>query len=162
MGRQTNSAGEFPSDLLVDLGDRGGRGVRLRLEEALRSGIQAGRLMPGAPLPPTRVLAAELGISRSVVVEAYANLRTDGYLEARTGAGTRVRPEAGSGRSTTDGRGRARSRAGRWFDLCGALTRRTAPRRSGSWPAFPTPPCSPARVGFVTTGPRSPACPTRS
>ena len=115
MGRQTNSAGEFPSDLLVDLGDRGGRGVRLRLEEALRSGIQAGRLMPGAPLPPTRLLAAELGISRSVVVEAYANLRTDGYLEARTGAGTRVRPEAGSGRSTTDGRARARSRAGRWF-----------------------------------------------
>jgi len=115
VGRQTNSAGEFPSDLLVDLGDGGGRGVRLRLEEALRSGIQAGRLMPGVPVPPTRVLAAELGISRSVVVEAYANLRTDGYLEARIGAGTRVRPEAGSGRSTTDGRVRTRARAGRWF-----------------------------------------------
>ena len=44
-------------------------------------------------LPPTRVLAAELGIARSVVVEAYANLAADGYLEARQGSGTRVRPE---------------------------------------------------------------------
>jgi GntR family transcriptional regulator / MocR family aminotransferase len=116
VGRQTNSASEFPSDLLVDIGDGGGSGMRLRLEEALRSGIQAGRLIPGAALPPTRVLAAELGISRSVVVEAYANLRTDGYLEARIGSGTRVRPEAASGRPTTEGRGRApRARAGRWF-----------------------------------------------
>jgi GntR family transcriptional regulator/MocR family aminotransferase len=40
------------------------------------------------------VLAAELGISRSVVVETYANLTADGYLEARQGAGTRVRLDA--------------------------------------------------------------------
>src|ERR687888_239023 len=55
-------------------------------------GFQSGRLIPGAALPPTRVLAAELGISRMAVVDAYANLKTDGYLEARVGAGTRVRP----------------------------------------------------------------------
>ena len=92
MATQTNSGDGFPSDLLVDVHDGSGRGIRQRLEEALRSGIQSGRLIPGAALPPTRVLAAELGISRTAVVDAYANLKTDGYLEARVGAGTRVRP----------------------------------------------------------------------
>lgn len=87
---QTNSDHEFPSDLLVDISGRDGSGIRTRLEEGLRAGIQSGRLAPGTPLPPTRLLAAELGISRAVIVEAYANLKMDGYLEARTGVGTRV------------------------------------------------------------------------
>ena len=50
---------------------------------ACAAAIQERRLVAGAALPPTRVLAAELGVSRSVVVEAYANLAADGYLEAR-------------------------------------------------------------------------------
>ncbi len=69
-----------------------GRGVREQLEHGLRTAIQDGRLRPGASLPATRVLASELGISRSVVVEAYGNLTADGYLDARQGSGTRVRP----------------------------------------------------------------------
>jgi GntR family transcriptional regulator / MocR family aminotransferase len=84
----------FPSDVLVDLRAENGRGLRQRLEHGLRSAIQDRRLVAGAALPPTRVLAVELGISRSVVVEAYGNLAADGYLEARQGAGTRVRADA--------------------------------------------------------------------
>jgi GntR family transcriptional regulator / MocR family aminotransferase len=83
----------FPSDLLLDLHAARGRGLRERLEHGLRSAIQEQRLLPGATLPPTRLLATELGISRSVVVEAYDNLAADGYLEARQGSGTRVRPD---------------------------------------------------------------------
>jgi GntR family transcriptional regulator / MocR family aminotransferase len=91
---QTNRAADgFPSDLLVDLRTEQGGGLRARLEHGLRAAIQRRRLAAGTPLPPTRVLAAELGISRSVVVEAYANLAADGYVEARQGAGTRVRPD---------------------------------------------------------------------
>jgi GntR family transcriptional regulator/MocR family aminotransferase len=91
---QTNRAPEgFPSDLLVDLRAADGGGLRERLEHGLRAAIQRRRLAAGTLLPPTRVLAAELGISRSVVVEAYANLAADGYVEARQGAGTRVRPD---------------------------------------------------------------------
>ena len=91
---QTNSQGDgFPSDLLVDLRGSNGRGLRERLEHGLRAAIQDRRLIGGTALPPTRVLAAELGISRSVVVSAYANLTADGYLEARQGAGTRVRAD---------------------------------------------------------------------
>jgi GntR family transcriptional regulator/MocR family aminotransferase len=93
MTKQTNSDDGFPSDLLVDVRNGEGRGIRERLEAALRGGIQTGQLVPGAALPPTRVLAAELAISRSVVVEAYGNLAADGYLEARPGAGTNVRTD---------------------------------------------------------------------
>jgi GntR family transcriptional regulator/MocR family aminotransferase len=90
--QQTNPRWQgFPSDVLVDLRPQHGRGLRERLEHGLRAAIQSRRLVAGTTLPPTRVLAAELGISRSVVVAAYANLSADGYLEARQGAGTRVR-----------------------------------------------------------------------
>ena len=95
MREQTNVGEDgFPSDVLVDLRPADGRGLRERLEHGLRSAIQDRRLVAGTPLPPTRVLASELGISRSVVVAAYANLTADGYLEARQGAGTRVRLDA--------------------------------------------------------------------
>jgi GntR family transcriptional regulator/MocR family aminotransferase len=58
--------------------------------DALRGAIADGRLHAGAPLPATRVLAGDLGISRGVVVEAYLRLREEGLVSARPGAGTRV------------------------------------------------------------------------
>src|SRR6266511_3917257 len=92
--KQTNSDDDgFPGDVLVDLRHDQNRPLRERLEHALRSAIQQQLLAAGTALPPTRVLAAELGISRSVVVEAYRNLTADGYLETRLGAWTRVRPQ---------------------------------------------------------------------
>ena len=92
--KQTNSDDDgFPGDVLVDLRHDQDRPLRERLEHALRSAIQQQLLAAGTALPPTRVLAAELGISRSVVVEAYRNLTADGYLETRLGAWTRVRPQ---------------------------------------------------------------------
>jgi GntR family transcriptional regulator/MocR family aminotransferase len=93
--KQTNTAGSaYPADLLVDLSRAPQRGLHQTLERALRDQIHAGRLTAGAPLPPSRTLAAELGVSRSVVVHAYANLVADGYLQARQGDGTRVRADA--------------------------------------------------------------------
>src|SRR4051812_23087932 len=99
MSKQANSETHgFPSDVLVDLRSADGRGLRERLEHGLRTAIQGRRLVPGTTLPPTRVLACELGVSRSVVVEAYSALTADGYLEARQGAGTRVRLDLQDGR----------------------------------------------------------------
>jgi GntR family transcriptional regulator/MocR family aminotransferase len=95
MPSDTNLQEGFPADLLVELDGDGGRGSRQRLESALRAAIQAERLMPGTRLPPTRTLAAELGISRSAVVAAYGNLTHDGYLEATVGSGTRVSERLG-------------------------------------------------------------------
>jgi GntR family transcriptional regulator/MocR family aminotransferase len=41
-------------------------------------------------VPSTRQLAAESGVSRNTVLEAYAQLQSEGYLEARRGSATRV------------------------------------------------------------------------
>ncbi len=67
-----------------------GAPLRRQLERQLRDAVRSGRLRVGAPLPPSRVLAQELGVSRGVVVEAYSQLTAEGYLAARPGAGTVV------------------------------------------------------------------------
>ncbi len=65
------------------------------LAAALRADIGAGRLRPGDRLPPSRVLAEELALSRWVVTEAYAQLMAEGYLTARVGSGTLVAAPGG-------------------------------------------------------------------
>lgn len=63
---------------------------RAGLERELRERIRSRRLAPGTRLPASRVLAGELGVSRGVVVDAYAQLVAEGYLVARQGSGTEV------------------------------------------------------------------------
>jgi GntR family transcriptional regulator / MocR family aminotransferase len=75
-------------DLQIDLVP--GSPLRHQLEEALRDAIRSGRLLAGSLLPPSRVLAEELGVSRGVVVDSYAQLVAEGYLAAKRGSGTRV------------------------------------------------------------------------
>lgn len=76
--------------LLVEL-DRGDDApLHEQIERSIREGIRAGRLPAGSRLPSTRSLAAELGISRGVVSEAYGQLAAEGYLLAGQGAPTRV------------------------------------------------------------------------
>jgi GntR family transcriptional regulator/MocR family aminotransferase len=81
--------------LLVDIGGapRGHWGSEL--EAGLRTAIRSGRLRPGARLPSTRALAADLGVSRSVVVQAFEQLAAEGYLTTRAGAVARVSDLAG-------------------------------------------------------------------
>jgi len=74
----------------LDLEFRRGVPYRRQLEHALRLAIRSGRLQPDTQLPPSRVLAEQLGISRGVVVDSYAQLIAEGYLWARQGSGTRV------------------------------------------------------------------------
>ena len=72
-----------------------GHRVRAGLEAALREAVQTGRLAPGTRLPASRTLAADLGIARNTVAEAYAQLGAEGWLTARQGSGTRVASTAG-------------------------------------------------------------------
>ncbi|NBE52503.1 GntR family transcriptional regulator, partial [Streptomyces boluensis] len=51
------------------------------LARRLRQAIADGRLAVGSRLPATRVLAAELRVSRGVVTEAYRRLTEDGHVE---------------------------------------------------------------------------------
>jgi GntR family transcriptional regulator / MocR family aminotransferase len=85
---QTNSP--IASQLLVDLERGGGVSLHRQVELTLRQGIRSGRLAAGTALPPTRTLAAELGVSRGVVVEAYSQLVAEGYLTSRSGGYTHV------------------------------------------------------------------------
>jgi GntR family transcriptional regulator / MocR family aminotransferase len=60
------------------------------LEDALRAAIRDGRLPSGTRLPASRALAADLGIARNTVADAFGQLVAEGWLSARTGAGTWV------------------------------------------------------------------------
>lgn len=77
-------------DLLVSVRRGGRRPLSAQLEDQLREDVACGRLRPGELLPSQRSLAAELGVSRGVVVEAYAQLIAEGVLEAGQGRTTRV------------------------------------------------------------------------
>ena len=60
--------------------------LRAQLEGQLRDAVGSGRLAGGVRLPSTRALAAELGVSRGVVVDAYGQLVAEGYLAVRRGS----------------------------------------------------------------------------
>jgi DNA-binding transcriptional MocR family regulator len=83
----------MPNRLQTQLGDWSSRqGPLYRcLADALRAGIERGEIEPGAKLPPERVLARQLAVSRTTVVQAYDVLRGDEWLESRQGSGTWVR-----------------------------------------------------------------------
>jgi GntR family transcriptional regulator/MocR family aminotransferase len=61
-----------------------------QLYRGLRRAILDGLLPPEGRLPSSRQLARDLGLSRNVVVEAFQQLGSEGYLDARTGSGTYV------------------------------------------------------------------------
>ncbi|USQ87694.1 PLP-dependent aminotransferase family protein [Streptomyces phaeoluteigriseus] len=83
-----NSAERIGADLHLELSGPGGR--RAALIRALREAVRGGRLAPGTRLPPYRSLAADLGVARNTVADAYAELVAEGWLTARQGSGTRV------------------------------------------------------------------------
>ena len=56
----------------------------------LRAAILDGRLRPGSRLPATRDLAAAYRLSRSTIVTAFEQLKSEGYVEGRSGSGTYV------------------------------------------------------------------------
>jgi GntR family transcriptional regulator / MocR family aminotransferase len=91
-------------DTLLNLSATRPGPLNRKLASAIRSAIREGRLSRGAVLPPSRMLADDLGISRWTVTQAYGQLVTEGYLTARTGSATRVRwspePDDDQGRAT--------------------------------------------------------------
>jgi GntR family transcriptional regulator/MocR family aminotransferase len=87
-GSRTNS--HLAGDLLVELRRDGGIPLHQQVEASIRDGIRSGRLRLGSSLPPTRTIAADLGVSRGVIVEAYQQLTAEGYLISRTGGYTQI------------------------------------------------------------------------
>ncbi|MER7829092.1 PLP-dependent aminotransferase family protein [Streptomyces sp. NPDC095602] len=81
----------FGADLHLEIR---GPALRAGLMDALRDAVRTGRLAPGTRLPSSRTLAADLGVARNTVADAYAELVAEGWLTARQGSGTRVAPRA--------------------------------------------------------------------
>ncbi|MFF4450058.1 PLP-dependent aminotransferase family protein [Streptomyces sp. NPDC001502] len=84
----TPGQGPGGADLHLELPDGGAR--RTALAQALRSAVRSGRLAGGTRLPPYRTLAADLGLARNAVADAYAELVAEGWFTARQGSGTQV------------------------------------------------------------------------
>jgi GntR family transcriptional regulator / MocR family aminotransferase len=77
-------------ELLVRLERGRGEGLGFQLQRELREAIRSGRVGPGERLPSSRAMARELGVSRGLVQECYAQLQAEGYLDTRVGSATRV------------------------------------------------------------------------
>lgn len=118
-----------------------GRGpLHRQLHRAIRGAVLDGRLTPGTRLPPTRTLAGELGLSRTVVVRAYERLRADGVLDSRVGSGTWVREVAhGPARTRTRQDPRTADRPpsppvlSRWAEAAGSVWRPTPSPTPPRW-----------------------------
>ncbi|MGE6822972.1 PLP-dependent aminotransferase family protein [Pseudomonas soli] len=70
----------------------GRKGLAEQLYRQLRAGIDSGHLAAGTQLPPTRLLAEQLGVSRKTVAEAYSRLTYDNLLSGVVGRGTFISP----------------------------------------------------------------------
>ncbi|SEG70842.1 GntR family transcriptional regulator / MocR family aminotransferase [Actinacidiphila yanglinensis] len=116
------AAWEVPTaawEVLLPSLDVARRGRGRALQSALREEVRSGRLAAGVRMPSSRALAADLGVSRGVVTDAYEQLTAEGYLTGRRGSGTWVaRTAAGpavpavSGFATDDRGGPADLRPG--------------------------------------------------
>ncbi len=77
-------------ELPIELDAESGVPLHRQLYDGLRAAIVGGRVTPGTRLPSTRALAEALGVSRSTITSSFAQLHSEGYLQATTGSGTYV------------------------------------------------------------------------
>ncbi|MCI0996724.1 GntR family transcriptional regulator, partial [Pseudomonas corrugata] len=68
----------------------GRKDLTSQLYQQLRSAIESGRLTAGTQLPPSRLLAEQLGVSRKTVSDTYAQLTYENFLTGIIGKGTYV------------------------------------------------------------------------
>lgn len=75
---------------MIRIDPTSGRTKSAQLATGLRQAILEGPLRSGERLPATRILAEELSVARSTVVEAFEQLASEGLVETKTGSGTFV------------------------------------------------------------------------
>lgn len=69
-----------------------------QLRDQLRALVRVGQLAPGDRIPPSRELAARLGVHRTTVANAYADLEAEGLIRGYVGRGTFICGEPGNPR----------------------------------------------------------------
>lgn len=73
---------------------QGHKNLAGQLYDQLYGAIESGQLAPGTQLPPSRLLARQLGISRKTICDTYARLTYENLLEGKVGKGTYVNARA--------------------------------------------------------------------
>jgi GntR family transcriptional regulator len=74
--------------LTIDTADR--RPIYQQVADGIKALIARGQLKPGAPLPPVRQLAADLGVNLNTIAVAYRELQSEGLLTVKHGSGAVV------------------------------------------------------------------------
>lgn len=69
---------------------KGRKHLARQLYDQLRDSIESGRLAAGVQLPPSRLLAAQLGLSRKTISDTYSRLTYENFLIGKIGSGTFV------------------------------------------------------------------------
>ena len=87
-GRRVRASPAPPLPIVVDRSAGASMGTQIAAQ--VRDAVTSGMLVARERLPSTRDLAVTLGVSRTVVTTAYAQLFAEGWLEGRHGAGTFV------------------------------------------------------------------------
>jgi DNA-binding transcriptional MocR family regulator len=82
-----------PQKLAISLDRDGEEPIYRQLIRHIRAQVESGSLPAGTRLPASRDLAQQLNISRISVVNAYAELRAEGFLSAHAGRGTFIAGE---------------------------------------------------------------------
>src|SRR5688572_4311596 len=90
------------NQLALALDRDGEEPIYRQLIRHIRSQIDSGSLPSGARLPASRELADALNVSRISVVNAYAELRSEGFLSAHAGRGTFVARDGSNGSAPQD------------------------------------------------------------
>ena len=119
------------------------RSLQTRIREMLVRAILDGQLAPNAPLPSSREMAEQLGVSRNTVVLAYLHLADEGYLLTRERSGHFVNPAMLEGRVRADAKGVAPPAAGTPPDWAARIALPLAGQRSivkpADWQRYPYP-----------------------
>src|SRR5262252_6615092 len=63
----------------------------IQLRDQLRALVHAGDLRPGDRIPASRELATMLGVHRTTVANAYAELESEGLIQGHVGRGTFIK-----------------------------------------------------------------------
>ncbi len=134
--RNSTSAAILP---IITVERKAKKPLHRQIYDAYRAAIMHGSLRAGQRVPSTRMLACELSLSRIPVLNAYAQLLAEGYLESRIGAGTVIsRSLPGQVMASELRRSGSKARRGpRKFSKRAATiaSRESAPWRRG-WGAF--------------------------
>src|ERR1700678_3174141 len=72
----------------------------VQLRDQLRALVHSGDLHPGDRIPASRELASQLGVHRTTVANAYAELESEGLIQGHVGRGTFIRAGNGAGKFT--------------------------------------------------------------